>query len=386
MLTLPVWLEVLREAARLGAKVVATPAQPPVELGPTGLPAEALHALPADLAPAELARQLRPLGAEAVLSLSDPDPPRLRDARATDLLVGRPPPARGSQAAVARAMHKGATREVCAACGVRVAPGIWVARPGRLAELPAEWGDLVVVKEVDGWAGRGMALHRSRDAALRDVGQRAASVIVEQFVAGEEVSVEAVIHGETEAVLGWVLKGPTELGVHPLFRLRYVPELPLPRRLEAAALLALRALGIDQLVELEFVAADDGEWYLLEVNPRASGVTALLRAANGVGSPAVAIRLASGLGVPRAGPRRCACEFSVPPQAWPALVDLARGMDDLVHLHGTVTNAFWPRCYLAADSPERLHADVVRLASVCGTSLVAQLERRLAAAASLSGM
>jgi ATP-grasp in the biosynthetic pathway with Ter operon len=383
MLTLPVWLEVLREAARLSARVVATPARPAVDLGPTGLAAAELHALPEDATPEELAALLRRLCASAVLSLSDPDPPRLRDARAADLALDRSPQARGSQVAVARALHKGVTREACTRHGVRVAPGVWTSRPWELTALPAAWGERLVVKDVDGWAGRGMAFHDSREAALADLAGRHAPAVVEAFVAGEEVSVEVVAVGSVRVLAGWVLKGPSDLGVHPLFRLRYVPDLPPPPALTSAALAAVDALGLDQLVELEFVGAKGDAWHLLEVNPRASGVTALLRAANGSGTPAMAMRLAAGEDPGLPSRRHCACEFSVPPDSWQALVGLAAGMDDLVHLHATVTNAFWPRCYLAADAPDRLRADVERLAAVCGERLITQLDDRIVRAREL---
>ena len=385
MLTLPVWLEVLTEAARLGARVVATPARPAVDLGPTGLAPARLHALPDDAAPEELAALLRRLGASAVVSISDPDPARLRDARATDLALGRPPEARGSGPAVARALHKGVTREACARHGVRVAPGAWTPRPWELTALPAAWGDRLVVKEVDGWAGRGMAVHDSREAALADLAGRRTPALVEAFVTGEEVSVEVAAGGAARVVAGWVLKGPSDAAVHPLFRLRYVPDLPPPAALARAALAAVDALGLDQLVELEFVGSSDGAWHLLEVNPRASGITAVLRAANGRGTPAVALRLAAGEDPGLPGLRRCACEFSVSPDAWPALVGRAAGADCLVHLHATVSNGFWPRCFLAADSPDRLRPTVERLSAVCDGRLPAQLDARIDRARALAG-
>jgi ATP-grasp in the biosynthetic pathway with Ter operon len=366
-----------RMLTRLGARVVATPARPAVDLGPTGLPAPDLHALPDEATPEELAAVLRRLGASAVLSFSDPDPPRLRDARAADLALGRSPEASCSQAAVARALHKGVTREACARRGVRVAPGAWTSRPWELTALPAAWGERLVVKEVDGWAGRGMAIHDTREAALTDLAGRRAPVVVEAFLAGEEVSVEVVAGGSTPMIAGWVLKGSSDAGVHPLFRLRYVPDLAPPAALTSAALAAVDALGLDQLVELEFVGTGIDAWHMLEVNPRASGVTAVIRAANGLGTPAMAMRLAAGEDPGLPGRRRCACEFTVPPDQWPALVALASGVDSLVHLHATVTNAFWPRCYLAAESPELLRADVERLSAVRGEGLVTQLDARV---------
>ncbi|HSR24086.1 MAG TPA: hypothetical protein VLW53_11080, partial [Candidatus Eisenbacteria bacterium] len=294
--------------------------------------------------------------------------------------VGRGPDARGSAAAVAAAMHKGITREACERHGIRVAPGAWTPRPRELTALPAAWGERLVVKEVDGWAGRGMVVHDSREAALADLAGRRAPAVVEAFVAGEEVSVEVV----GRVVAGWVLKGPSDLGVHPLFRLRYVPDLPLPPALTSAVLAAIDALGLDELVEAELVGTAGEAWHLLEVNPRASGVTALLRAANGTGAPAVALRMAAGENPGLPARRRCACEFSVPPDGWPALVRVAGGLESLVHLHATVTNAFWPRCYLAADSPRRLREDVERLAAVGGEHLLTRLDARIARARELA--
>jgi hypothetical protein len=181
-----------------------------------------------------------------------------------------------------------------------------------------------------------------------------------------------------------VLKGASGGAQHPLFRLRYVPDLPPPPGLAALALAAVRGLGLDQLAEVELVGGAGGAWHVIEVNPRASGVTALLRAANGTGSPAVCLRLAAGEGAGLPSRCRCACEFPVSPPGWAELVRAAQRLPSLVHLHATVTNAFWPRCYLAAGTPDELRRDLERLAPVCGSRLVAELDERVQRARELS--
>lgn len=384
MLTLPVWLEVLREAARLGAVVLATPADPPVDPWLSGLAPRAVHDLPAAAGPEEVARTLGLLGASAVLSVSDPDPPRLRDAMAVDLALGRTARARGSAPTVARAMHKGRTRKAWRQQGIQVPEGAWLRGRSHVTALPAAWGERLVVKDVVGWAGEGTTFHDSSETAFREVRSRGGQVVVERFIDGEEVSVDTVVAGRRQLLAGWVLKGPTS-GLHPLFRMRYVPNEPIPGRLRAMVAGAVACLRLDGIVDLDLVVDRDGTPFLLEVNPRASGVTAVLRAASGVGAPALGMRLAVGEQPgPIERPACCACEFSVSARSLPRLLAAGRGMSDLVHVHTTVTNNYPARCYLAATEPEGLLRDVERLADACGPKLVEELLDRVSAAERLA--
>src|SRR5437764_7259549 len=160
MLTWPVWRDAVLACQRLGAIAVASPAHPPAPAGETALPAGLVHPVDEDVGPDQLRDLLAGLGADRVLSTSDPDSATWRDACAVAALA----PAAAQPAAVlldsiGTALHKGRTRDLCLRAGVPVARGAW-ARDGATAIESARGLQApLVVKEVSGWSGQGMRVH-----------------------------------------------------------------------------------------------------------------------------------------------------------------------------------------------------------------------------------
>lgn len=212
--------------------------------------------------------------------------------------------------AVRRARHKDAARRAMAAAGLPT-PGFATAQSWTdTARAAADIGYPLVVKPVDLCAG--MLVRRVDDAAgLRAAyealrafprnarGQeRAATVLLEEYLDGPEVSVETVtVDGRTSivGVTDKTLAGPAsfiELG-------HAFPAPVAPALAEAACRLvadALSALGVDRGVAHTEVKLTASGPYVVEVNLRPAGncITELVRRVAGVDLPAVLVRLAVG--------------------------------------------------------------------------------------------
>jgi biotin carboxylase len=283
--------------------------------------------------------------------------------------------------AVERALHKGLTRDACTACGIPVAHGFWGTEPTELAhKLMCELDHRVVVKDVQQWAGRGITFHQSVADAAREIRCRRGPLVVEEFRSGEEISLEVVASENEVRVLGWALKGSSELLTHPLARLRFAPATPPPQYLTEAAIRIVTHSGLRGIAEVEFIAHDRSEWCVTEVNPRLSGVTPLIHAARGMTSASMAIRLEAGAPVEVCAVRH-ACQLRVA-RTPRRSQDVISHLRSRVHFHPGI-NGRSPSWFLAATELEDLVSDLAVLDPEDHKSLPTQLLDRVAAAAHL---
>lgn len=245
----PVWRDLVDWCGALGVRVVS---------------------LPIDAEPGEIDAAREALGgARDIAVFACPDP---STRVAHDVVVS----VLGTSAAagVDVLLDKGATRTLCDEVGAMAPLGLAGSGPGvqdEAAGLLAQVGR-VVVKDPTGYAGQGITVVDTQDALGAALGQLP-SVVVEEFVDGQEFSVEAVCSPGSVDVFGWLAKGSTTSPVHPLLRLRYAPPGPVPVILRTAVERLLRASPYRGIVEVELVVRR-GVPYVLECNPRTSGVTA----------------------------------------------------------------------------------------------------------------
>jgi len=245
-LAAPVWADLRRYCAELGVEVVS---------------------VPPDAGPAELDGFAARLAGADVAVLACPDP-YTRMAR--DLVAAAH--GRDAVAALDVLLDKARTRELCRRAGVTVPDGYEGAGheiADAAAALLARAGR-VLVKDPTGYAGTGVTAYDDPDRLAAALGTDAERV-VEVFIHGEEFSVEAVCGATGPVFLGWTVKGLTG-DLHPLLRIRYTPAEPVPALLTQPSARLLAASGYRGIVEVELVVAD-GRPYVLEVNPRTSGVT-----------------------------------------------------------------------------------------------------------------
>lgn len=208
-------------------------------------------------------------------------------------------------AGVRAARDKSATRALCAAAGVPVPRFARVTDPEEVGgqDLDLPW----VVKPLDDGGSNGVRLCATAAEAAEHVrtiladthnerGQlKIPAALVEEYVDGPEVSVEALVHGGEITVLAVTWK---ELGEHPHFveTGHHVPaELGdgLDERCARIAADAVRAVGFDfGAAHVELRLAADGP-RLIEINCRPAGdrITRLVELATGVGIPAELVAL-----------------------------------------------------------------------------------------------
>lgn len=139
----------------------------------------------------------------------------------------------------------------------------------------------VIIKRRAGTEGRDMRLEWGKAPP-------APSEVAEQFVFGEEFSVNLFIDLPTCVTLPPVWKGPTRLDLVPPWRRARICPYPrirpaVDRELRALAVAAANACGAIGFVEVEFVVESaTGHTLVLEVNPRISGTLRMSAMASGV--------------------------------------------------------------------------------------------------------
>jgi Carbamoyl-phosphate synthase L chain, ATP binding domain len=380
LLTSRGWADVLATAAELDAELVAVfpggaPSRHP---WPRVLPQ--VHWLRGpEVSAAELGSLLHVLSPDCAFCLSDPDSATRRDAVAVGMLGT--PWARRLRTAIERGLHKGLTRDACSVCNVPVANGVWGRASDLCSKLPWSRSGRFVVRSVDQWAGRGVTFHASAYAVATELASRRGVVAVEEFRVGEEISIEVVATLDRIVILGWVLKGPAGSPTHPLLRLRFAPMSRPPRYLADAAVRLVRALDLTGVIEVEFIVQDSNDWCVTEVNPRASGITSILFAANGMSSISAALRLAAGQVVEQSSDR-AVCQLSLRHGARTTEQSLKRLMT-LFHVHPSM-NAHPPSCLLTASDIEELRHDLHLLLPLSQHVSHNDLDRRLEAVSRLA--
>jgi len=222
--------------------------------------------------PADLEAAARALaGMESVAVFACPDPNIRLACTVLESALGP-----SSTAGFLGLLDKGRTRDLCEAAGVLVPRGLHGAGGSltpRAVELLAQAGR-VVVKHSRGYGGDDVSMIDEEAELVRHL-EADDDVVVEEFLAGEEFSVEAVC-GETGVdIVGWVSKGRTDDGGHPLDRVRFAPAETVPSVLSTPCERLMQASSYRGIVEMELVVADQRA-YVLECNPRTSGVTPLL--------------------------------------------------------------------------------------------------------------
>lgn len=172
-----------------------------------------------------------------------------------------------------RCLDKRQTKRFLAQIGVPVVPEL---QPG---EVTAD--DFPFVQKAPTlWSGQGVRLIRSAKewAAARLGGE----YFLERFRDGVEMSVQAVRYADRVLVSPPVYKGRTSTRmIHPLKKLRVFPNPWQPAINEAlmdSARQIATALDAEGVLDIEYVVGDRGDWAVLEVNSRLSGLSRMIAA------------------------------------------------------------------------------------------------------------
>lgn len=171
--------------------------------------------------------------------------------------------------------------------------------------LAAEIGYPVIIRPAFtlGGTGGGIASTEAEMLEIAETGlaaSRVHQVLVEKSIAGwKEIEFEAIRDGAGNAIAVCSMENFDPVGVHTGDSIVFAPALTLPNRecemLRTAALNIVRALGIEGGCNVQFALhPDNGEYAVIEVNPRLSRSSALASKATGYPIAKVASRIALG--------------------------------------------------------------------------------------------
>ncbi|HEY3374996.1 MAG TPA: ATP-grasp domain-containing protein [Candidatus Aquicultor sp.] len=225
--------------------------------------------------------------ADAVISISGPDPANLRDGHVKDVLEREfnIPVLANPLQAVQIAADKEKTKEFLHRHGFPATEGHVVSSRSEAFEAADKYGYPLVLKLIDHSGGTGMQIVHNRLDLIKGMGSSEGRVLIEKYTAGPEFSVEVLnFDGKTLPMLP-VFKGYTNHEcLHPMERVKLAPA-PLPEidiaHLRDLARDVIGTLGVQPTGDVDIVWSEDGP-RILEINPRFGGVTALSMAASGI--------------------------------------------------------------------------------------------------------
>jgi carbamoyl-phosphate synthase large subunit len=200
--------------------------------------------------------------------------------------------------------------------GIRCPPWAIVSDLAQALAAAQEIGYPVLVRPSYVLGGRAMRICYDADELEAAMGAVSGAVLVDRFVENAvELDVDALCDGE-EVYLAAVMQHVEEAGVHSGDSACVLPAPDLTpsvaRELEAAVASLGRALGVVGLLNVQ-VAVQEGELYVLEVNPRASRTVPFASKAIGVNLVDAACRLAAGAKL---------AELALPADPRPSLVSV----------------------------------------------------------------
>ena len=190
-----------------------------------------------------------------------------------------------------------------------VLSSLGVARPaGKTAlsfrkarEIAREIGFPVLVRPSYVLGGRGMEIVYN-EAQLAAYAESAppilphAPLLVDKYLAGTEVEVDAVFDGEDIAIPG-IFEHIERAGIHSGDSMAVYPTQSIAsqteQRIAAVTESLCRELGIRGLINVQYIVYD-GELYVIEANPRASRTVPIMEKVTGVPLVAAATRIALG--------------------------------------------------------------------------------------------
>ena len=145
----------------------------------------------------------------------------------------------------------------------------------------------VIVKERKSFTGKGIRIIHNQESFDKYLTKnRKKNLFIEPFIKGAEISMEVISWKGKKIFQPLVYKGETRVNIleHPAYRPRISPfkkGSALEEKIIAMVNKAVDVLFLEGASEFEFIIID-GEPFIMEINPRISGITKLCNAAGGV--------------------------------------------------------------------------------------------------------
>jgi len=145
----------------------------------------------------------------------------------------------------------------------------------------------VIVKERKSFTGKGIRIIHNQESFDKYLTKNCEKkLFIEPFIKGAELSMEVISWKGKKIFQPLVYKGETRINIleHPAYRPRISPfkkGSTLEKKIIAMVNKAVDVLFLEGASEFEFIIID-GEPFIMEINPRISGITKLCNAAGGV--------------------------------------------------------------------------------------------------------
>jgi biotin carboxylase len=156
-----------------------------------------------------------------------------------------------------------------------------------IGDLAEAYAFPLIIKERKSYTGMGVRIVHNVDELKRHVTRNfEKGLFAEPFLPGSEVSMEVIAWKGEMYFQPMVYKGETRQNIveHPAYRPRISPfkhGTPLEEKVISIVGDAVEKLQLQGAAEFEFIITD-GEPYVMEINPRISGITRLCKAAGGL--------------------------------------------------------------------------------------------------------
>lgn len=228
-------------------------------------------------------------GAQAILPISLLEPEGVRDSLVRDYILSRQLPVNivaNSSSTMENTYDKWLTKEILTYYNIAVTPSRLIRSLDDLKDIEAAYGYPMIVKERKSYTGMGVRIVSGPDELTKYVTRNLhKGLFAEPFLSGSEVSMEVIGWKEALSFQPLVYKGETRLNLleHPAYRPRIAPYKPnsaLEKEITEMVRLAVHHLRLQGAAEFEFLVIDNKP-FIMEINPRISGITRLCHAAGG---------------------------------------------------------------------------------------------------------
>jgi len=225
-----------------------------------------------------------------ILPISLLEPEGVRDSLVKDHIQTRNIPVNivaNSSATMECTFDKWLTKEILSHHHTPVTPGRAIETIDGVGDLLREFGFPLIIKERKSYTGMGVRIVHNIDELRRHVTRNfERGLFAEPFLPGSEVSMEVIAWKGEMYFQPMVYKGETRQNIveHPAYRPRISPYKQgsaLEERVISIVGDAVEKLQLQGAAEFEFIIMD-GAPYVMEINPRISGITRLCKAAGGL--------------------------------------------------------------------------------------------------------
>ncbi|HJA36866.1 MAG TPA: carbamoyl-phosphate synthase large subunit [Firmicutes bacterium] len=150
--------------------------------------------------------------------------------------------------------------------------------------------------------GRAMQIVRDDEALRRYLAEAVVAseehpVLVDKYIAGKELEVDAICDGE-EVLIPGIMEHVEHTGVHSGDSISVYPTFSVGEKARAAILDYTqrlgRGIGIRGLFNIQFIVSEDETVHVIEVNPRSSRTVPFLSKATGIPMPKIATKVMLG--------------------------------------------------------------------------------------------